>query len=50
MIRRASMGEISDLSSENGASEKEKKEVEKAIKETLRKFGPNGTLKHKVKY
>jgi len=50
MIRRASMGAVSELSSENGASEKEKKEVEKAIKQAQQKFGPKGTLRDKVKY
>lgn len=50
MIRRASMGAVSELSAENGASEKEKKEVEKAIKQAQQKFGPKGTLRDKVKY
>ncbi len=50
MIRRASTGATSELSTENGASEEEKKEIEKAIKWTLERFGPRGKLKDKVKY
>lgn len=51
MIRRASAFiTTSELYSEKGAGKKEKEQVKKAIKETLAKFGPKGTLKDRVKY